>query len=34
MQGIAGTVDDLHQAELDSLRNRMSREKKNTISTP
>ena len=33
MQGIAGTVDDLHQAELESLRNRMTREKKNTVST-
>ena len=33
MQGIAGTVDDLHQQELDSLRNRMTREKKNTIRT-
>ena len=33
MQGIAGTVDGLHQQELDSLRNRMTREKKNTIRT-
>lgn len=33
MQDIAGTVDDLHQVELDSLRNRMSREKKNTTET-
>ena len=29
MQGLAGTVDDLHQAELDSIRNRVSRERKN-----
>ena len=33
MQDIASTVDDLHQTELDSLRNRMSQEKKNTTET-
>ena len=33
MQGMAGTIDDLHQGELDSLRNRMTREKENTITT-
>ena len=33
MQGLAGTVDDMHQVELDSLRNRMDREKENTVRT-
>ena len=33
MQGLAGTVDNMHQVELDSIRNRMSREKKNTVET-
>ena len=33
MQGIAGAVGDLHQSELNSLHNRMVREKKNTIRT-
>ena len=33
MQGMASTVDDMHQVELDSLRNRMTREQKNTITT-
>ena len=32
-QSMAGAVDDIHQHELDSLRNRMTREKKNTIAT-
>ena len=31
MRGLAGTVDDMHQVELDSFRNRVSREKKNTV---
>ena len=33
MQGLAGTVDDIHQAELDAARHRMTREKQNTVRT-
>ena len=31
MRGLAGTVDDMHQAESDAIRSRVSREKRNTV---
>lgn len=33
MQGLAGAVDDMHQAELDAAHNRVTREKQNTVRT-